>query len=69
MNYIKQLQAENREAKRRLQEVQDLCQQYRAELLSPKFTGVDLDGSRKDYMGTSDLDTRLQAIHSLAMNG
>jgi hypothetical protein len=30
---------------------------------------VDLDGSRKDYMGTTDIDIRLQAIHSLAMNG
>jgi len=69
MNYIKRLQRENEEAKRRLQEVQDICQQYRAELLSPKFTGVDLDGSSKDYMGTSDIDIRLQAIHSIAMNG
>jgi hypothetical protein len=69
MNYIKRLQAENDEALRRLREIQDICQQYRAELLSPKFTGVDLDGSRKDYMGTTDIDLRLQNIHSLAMNG
>lgn len=36
--------------------------QFRAELLTPKFVGVDSDGSRKDWMSTKDIDSRLLEI-------
>lgn len=70
MNYIKKLQRENAEAKRRLQVIQDEIMQYRAFLISDKFQGVDCrDGGRMDWIGTKDVDYWLQDLHSKAMNG
>ena len=69
MNYIKRLERENEEAKRRLQEVQDACQHFRVYLSSPKFTGVDMNGDRKDWVSTKEIDDLMQSIHSTAMNG
>ena len=36
----------------------------RAHLCSDKFTGLDLDGARKDWISTKDVDTRLLDIIS-----
>jgi len=69
MNYIKKLQRENEEMRHRLDAIMQEVQAFRAELLTHKFTGVDLDGGRKDWMSTSDIDSRLQDIHSYTLNG
>jgi|Cruoilmetagenom7_1024161.scaffolds.fasta_scaffold78674_2 hypothetical protein len=70
MNYIKRLEAENKEAKRRLQLIQDEIMEFRAFLASDKFQGTDYrDGSRMDWIGTKDVDYFLQLVHSKAMNG
>jgi hypothetical protein len=70
MNYIKKLQLENTEAKRRLAMLETEIQELRAYVLtSPKFTGVDIDGGRKDWISTSDLDVYLQRFHSISING
>ena len=69
MNYIKRLQGENTEAKRRLQVIQDTCQEYRVFLQTDKFVGVDTNGDRKDWMSAKDVDAILQMIHSQAIVG
>jgi putative heme iron utilization protein len=70
MNYIKRLQRDTEEAKRRLAKLETEIQEFRAYVLqSPKFTGVDIDGGRKDWISTSDLDQYLQRFHSISING
>lgn len=69
MNYIKRLEAENTEAKRRLLKLETEIQEFRAYLFSPKFTGFDSDGDRKDWISISELDNYLQRFHSVSMNG
>lgn len=56
MNFIKQLQAENAELKAQIEGAQQEIRDFRAYLCnSPKFTGVDADGSHKDWISTSDV--------------
>jgi len=69
MNYIKHLERELEEAKRRLETVVEQCQEQRAFLLSDKFVGVDADGERKDWIATGDVDAMLQKLHSTALVG
>ena len=69
MNYIKHLQRENEEAKRRLDALTEQCQEFRAFLLTPKFVGVDADGERKDWIATTDVDAMLQKLHSTSLVG
>jgi len=70
MNYIKRLEAENKEAKRRLAKLEAEILEFRAYILTaPKFTGVDIDGGRKDWISTSDLNTYLERFHSISING
>ena len=70
MNYIKRLERENEEAKRRLAKLETEIQEFRAYVLtSPKFTGTDTDGGRKDWISTSELDSYLQRFHSISING
>ena len=47
-NYIKTLEA-------RLQEKAELVAEFRQHLLSPKFSGLAQDGSRKDWIATGDV--------------
>ena len=69
MNYIKKLQRENEEMRRILKRIEDTAQSFRVELFSDKFTGVDCNGDRKDWISTKDVDQWLQKLHSQAMNG
>ena len=55
MNYIKQLQAENAELKAQAATAQNAINDFRAYLMSSKFTGLDLDGSNKDYIHTHEV--------------
>ena len=69
MNYIKRLEAENKEVKEQLADIETRITEFRAYLLSDKFTGIDLDGDRKDWIGTSELDSFLLELRSVGING
>jgi len=54
-NYIKTLEARVEELEARLQQKAKLVAAFRQHLLSPKFSGLDPDGSRKDWIATGDV--------------
>ncbi len=54
-NYIKTLEARVEELEARLQEKAELVAAFHQHLLSPKFSGLDQDGSRKDWIATGDV--------------
>lgn len=54
MNYIKQLQEENNRLKEIITNCQNEINTFNLFLHGPKFTGVQSDGSRKDWISTSD---------------
>lgn len=54
-NYIKTLEGRVEELESRLQEKAELVAAFRQHLLSPKFSGLDQDGSRKDWIATGDV--------------
>ena len=65
MNYIKQLEQTNKE---KLEVIDNACkrlQEFRAFLLTDKFTGISADGSRLDWIATNDVDRMLQEVHDL----
>ena len=64
MNYIKSLQAENSKLKLAIQNTQKEINNFRLFLVSPKFSGVQSDGTKKDWISTGDLDKRLIEIQS-----
>lgn len=43
------------ELEARLREKAELVAEFRQHLLSPKFSGLDQDGSRKDWIATGDV--------------
>ena len=55
MNYIKQLQAELAAKQATLDRAVANVDAFRRFLSGPKFTGTDPDGSRKDWIATSDM--------------
>jgi len=59
MNYIKQLQNENQKLKTQLGVINNQIDCFINFLHGAKFTGVQSDGSRKDWISTGDV------IHSL----
>lgn len=67
MNYIKQLQADNAAAKNQANEILNDIIAFKAFLASPKFVGVESDGSRKDWISTGDVDRFLSDIGSKAL--
>lgn len=54
-NYIHTLQARVEELESRPQQKAELVAAFRQHLLSPKFSGLDQDGSRKDWIATGDV--------------
>ena len=66
MNYIKQIQADLAARSAELDEIQKRVAEFEAHLGSQKFQGVDLDGSRKDWIATSDVIASLRNIRSVA---
>lgn len=65
MNYIKSLQAEIAQKNAQIAEAKETIQEFLAHLNGPKFTGVDSDGSRKDWISTADVIFRLQELRSI----
>lgn len=68
MNYIKQLQQRVAGLEARADNTRDAIQDFRIYLNSPKFTGLDTDGTRKDWIATSDVYYLLDGIRN-ALNG
>ena len=55
MNYIARLQADLARAHAALAAKAERIQEFRIHLASDKFAGTDADGSRKDWIATSDV--------------
>jgi hypothetical protein len=62
MNFIKSLQAANLDQLDKLAAMQNEIAEFRIFLHSAKFTGVDSDGGRKDWIATGDVLRRLEII-------
>ena len=62
MNYISQLQNENKELKAKINNTKEAFTTFRAHLHSAKFTGSESDGSRKDWISTGDVLNWLREI-------
>ena len=70
MNYIKRLERENKELKRRLEKIENQYYDVAKYLLSDKFQGIDSrDGSLNNWVSVPDILYRLEGIHSTAING
>ena len=54
-NYIQTLQTIAADRAERLTQLHERIEWMRAHLLSSKFSGVDLDGARKDWIATADV--------------
>ena len=61
-NFIQRLQAENAALKACIDGIADNILQFRMHLCSPKFQGTEPDGSRRDWIATSDVEARLRVI-------
>lgn len=55
MNFIRRIQAERAELEARIDRTDDAISDAMAFLNSPKFVGVESDGSRKDWISTADV--------------
>ncbi len=59
MNYIKQLEQDNRMLRHALDNVDTQVCLFLQFLNSPKFVGVESDGGRKDWISTGDVIHKL----------
>lgn len=64
-NYIKTLEAIGAERAERLQGLHERIEWMRAHLLSAKFTGIDTDGGRKDWIATADVLRFIEELRSI----
>lgn len=64
VNYIKKLKLELEAAQAKQAAAVVEISRMRAFLASSKFTGVESDGSRKDWISTGDVDTFLRDLTS-----
>jgi hypothetical protein len=62
MNYIKNLEISNKEKQEAMELATKKLQDFRAFLHSDKFTGVGIDGERKDWIATRDVDCMLLEV-------
>jgi len=69
MNYIKQLEARNRDKIAKLDAVQDELLEFRLHLALPKFRGYDEDGDRKDWISVSDVHDWIDRVRIAALFG
>ena len=56
MNYIARLQGELATAEATLKAKTEAIQEFRVHLAGDKFAGTEADGSRKDWIATSDVN-------------
>ena len=62
MNHIAQLQADLAAANAALEAKAEAIQEFRVHLAGDKFAGTEADGSRKDWIATSDVNAWLARI-------
>lgn len=62
MNYILALQDQLSAARAALRAKDEAVTEFRCHLAGPKFQGIDLDGARKDWIATADVQAWLQRI-------
>jgi len=65
MNYIKSLQEKNKELKTKISSALNELQSFTIFLNSSKFTGVESDGGRKDWIATGDVIIAINEIKNL----
>ena len=68
MNYIKSLETKVKDLELQISNAKQEIQEFRSHLAGAKFTGIDLDGSRKDWISTSDVNARLLNIYHHLLN-
>lgn len=66
-NYIHRLQADLADRDAKLAAVIEELNHLRKSLDGPKYTGVDSDGARKDWMATTDLGLWIERIRVSAL--
>lgn len=66
MNYIHKLQIDLAQAQATVESYKKQIAQFSAFLCGPKFTGTESDGSRKDWIATSDVLFALREMQSQA---
>ena len=64
MNYIARLQEDLAATKAALAAKAEAIQEFRVHLAGDKFAGTEADGSRKDWIATSDVNAWLAHIAS-----
>ena len=62
MNYIARLQSDLASANAALEAKAEAIQAFRVHLAGDKFAGTEADGSRKDWIATSDVNAWLAHI-------
>jgi hypothetical protein len=67
MNYINRLEQENKDLKRVLGQINNELSLFLDYLHSPKFTGIESDGGRKDWISTTEVVHKLFELRSLAV--
>jgi len=65
MNHIHRLQHDNAALNTVICDALVEISAFRALLAGPKFTGVDQDGTRKDWIATADVLRRLETLRDL----
>ncbi len=65
MNFIKSLQAKNARLKEEIGAKDHQINEFICFLHSAKFTGMEINGERKDWISTSDVIHRLIEIRDL----
>lgn len=64
MNFIHSLQQRVATLEHREDAVKTVIREFRIHLDSPKFSGTDVDGSRKDWIAVGDVVRWLSSIES-----
>ena len=64
-SYIKTLQSIGAMASQRLIDKEAKLMDFRAHLLSQKFSGIDTDGDRKDWIATADVLRWIEDIRAI----
>lgn len=65
MNYIHTLQKIGDERGERLCQIHERIESMRAHLLSPKFAAVQSDGTRGDWIATSDVLRFIEELRAI----
>lgn len=68
MNHIQRLTEDNADKGERITATAEALQDFRVFLLSDKFSGVDTNGERKDWIATGDVQRQIDSLLSI-LNG